>query len=104
MRMAFAVGTGLLTLALARGAEAQDERSLTLSEVVTAARTRAADAKEARANAEGANAAIDAAYAGYLPSLRAQADGDRAWSHSYQPNPENGTLRGTPTASWNSNV
>jgi len=89
-----------------RDALAQDEHpgsSLTLAEAIGAARSRAADAREARAAAEGADAAADAAVAGFLPNASAQASGNRSWTHSYQPDGA-GILAPTPSAAYGSNV
>ncbi len=97
------VPVGLLVLLTSTNALAQDERSLTLSEVVTTARARSADVRAARANAEGAEAAADAAYAGYLPSASGQASALRSWSHSYQPD-ANGIMISTPQAAIGANV
>jgi outer membrane protein len=80
------------------------QTSLTLSEVVSTARSRAADPKEARAQAEAADALADAALGGYLPSLDARLSANRAWTHSYQPDATTGTLTGTPAASVGTNV
>jgi len=79
-------------------------RSLTIADVISAARNRAPDSREAQANAEGATAAVDAAYAGYLPSLRADASGDRSYTHSYQPDFTTGTYRGNPSSGLGTNV
>jgi outer membrane protein len=122
MRYALAACVGLLAFAGNEVARAQDGReepprregssgrehasghALTLGEVVASARSRSADAKEARAVAESAESAVDASYAGYIPRLSGDLGGNRLWSHSYQPNPATGTLAGTAADSLNTNV
>lgn len=112
MKHAIATCAGLLALmaspATVFGLEEGrgDGRALTLSEVVSIARSRGTEAREARAVAEGRAAAADAAIAGYLPNARANVSGERTYLHSYQPDPTTGgaTLRGTPNAYLDSNV
>lgn len=80
-------------------------RTLTLADAVSAARGRGPAAVEARANAEGAEAAADAAFGGYLPNASATGSGDRSWSHSYQPDTTTpGALRGTPNNTFNTSI
>lgn len=94
----------LVACVLLMASTSRAQTSLTLSEVVTTARARAADPQEARAQAEAADAAADAALAGYLPSLDAKLSANRAWTHSYQPDATTGTLTGNASATVGTNV
>lgn len=105
-----ALCAGLAVLAAEPYAAAQDGvahgggRTLTIGDVITAARSRSPDAREAEANAEAADKSVNQAYSGYLPSLRADASGDRAYTHSYQPDFATGTFKGNPQATLGSNL
>ena len=68
---------------------AQDERTLTIGAVMTLAREHGSDVREARALAQVADAQVDAAYAGYLPSATARVSAHNAWQRANLP------LRGT---------
>lgn len=102
MKWLLALNVGLAALGVAMTGRADD--SLTLADVVAAARAHAADAKEAQAKAESARENERAQIGGYLPSLRADVGGGQTWSHGYAPNPVTGRLAGAASETLAGNV
>ena len=69
-------------LTVEREALAQDERTLTIAAVMTMARERGTDVREARGVAQVAEAQVSAAYGGYLPSATARATASDGWQRA----------------------